>query len=298
MTSEANLKWLKETGRRYVLGTPRNELKKWKTELLDENGWQEARDGVQVKLLRGTDGEESFVLCRSADRANKEKAIHKRFADHIKAGLEPLERRLKNSRRKLAKGPIERQIGRLLGKNSRAAGRYCIEIEEDPTVASGLRLNWSIRDGWEEWAQISEGSYVLRSNVTEWTGETLWQTYTQLTQAEAAFRIHKSDLSLRPVWHQKTERVKAHILVCFLAYALFKTLEKWQQLAHLGNSPRLILEELKRIRSTDVVLPTAADPKTELRIRCVVRPDPAQATLLDHLGLRLPERLKIKQLSS
>jgi len=125
------------------------------------------------------------------------------------------------------------------------------------------------------------------TNVAEWTPEELWRTYIQLTEAEAAFRIHKSDLSIRPIWHQKAERVQAHILVCFLAYVLWKTLEQWQQRAGLGNSPRTILEEIGRIQSTDVVLPLADEP------RCVVRPDKAQAMLLDRLGLRLPERLRI-----
>ena len=125
------------------------------------------------------------------------------------------------------------------------------------------------------------------TNVTDWTSEELWRTYIQLTEAEAAFRIHKSDLSIRPIWHQKAERVQAHILVCFLAYVLWKTLEQWQQRAGLGNSPRTILEEIGRIQSTDVVLPLADEP------RCVVRPDKAQAMLLDRLGLRLPERLRI-----
>jgi transposase len=134
---------------------------------------------------------------------------------------------------------------------------------------------------------------VLRTNVSEWDAETLWHTYIQLTEAEAAFRIHKSDLSIRPIWHQKAERVQAHILVCFLAYVLWKTLEKWQSRAGLGNSPRTILEELGRFQSTDVVLPLAEEPSRELRIRCVVRPDKAQAALLDRLGLRLPERLRL-----
>lgn len=292
MASEANLEWLMSTGRRYVLGSPRGELRKWKSALLEKEGWQKARDGVEVKLMRGAGGKEVFVLCRSKNRATKETAIHQRFADRIKAGLEPLQRRLKNSRRKLAKDPIERQIGRLLGQNSRAAARFSIRVEEDPSVPSGLRLDWSIQSEWEQWNELSDGCYVLRSNVTEWTGETLWQTYIQLTQAEAAFRIHKSDLSLRPVWHQRADRVKAHILVCFLAFALYKTLEKWQEQAGLGNSPRMTLDEPRQIQSTDVVLPTAADPSTELRIRCIVRPDSTQALLLDRLGLRLPERLK------
>jgi hypothetical protein len=121
----------------------------------------------------------------------------------------------------------------------------------------------------------------------------MWKTYIQLSEVEAAFRIHKSELAIRPIWHQKEERVQAHILVCFLAYVLWKTLEQWQARAGLGNSPRTILDELARIQSTDVVLPLATEPPRDLRLRCVVRPDKAQAVLLDRLGLRLPERLRL-----
>ena len=114
----------------------------------------------------------------------------------------------------------------------------------------------------------------------------------QLTEAEAAFRIQKSDLAIRPIWHQREDRVQAHIFVCFLAYVLWKTLEQWQQRAGLGHSPRTILEELRRVQSTDVVLPT--HDGRDLRLRCVVRADPAQARLLDRLGLTLQERLRIR----
>jgi transposase len=133
---------------------------------------------------------------------------------------------------------------------------------------------------------------VLRSNIPDWSPEDLWRTYIQLTQAEAAFRIQKSELALRPVWHQRADRVQAHILVCFLAYVLWKTLEQWQHRAGLGQSPRTILDELRHIQSTDVILPTTDG--RELRLRCVVRPDKAQAALLDRLGLELPQRLRIR----
>jgi hypothetical protein len=121
------------------------------------------------------------------------------------------------------------------------------------------------------------------------------QTYIQLTQAEAAFRIQKSDLGLRPVWHQRKERVDAHIFVCFLAYVLWKTLEQWQHRAGLGNSPRLILDEAAELRSADVVLPIDEPGARELRLRRVVRPGKAQALLFDRLGLRIPERLRPRQ---
>jgi hypothetical protein len=120
----------------------------------------------------------------------------------------------------------------------------------------------------------------------------LWRTYIQLTEAEAAFRIHKSDLGIRPIWHHKADRIKAHILVCFLAYVLWKTMQKWQSKAGLGDSPRTIFTELSRIHSADIVLPLANSSGRALRIRCVVRPETEQAILLDRLGLTLPERLR------
>ena len=100
-----------------------------------------------------------------------------------------------------------------------------------------MRLVWSAKPEWDDWATHSEGCYVLRTNITDWDAETLWRTYIQLSEAEAAFRIHKSELSIRPIWHQRADRVQAHILVCFLAYVLWKTLEQWQSRAGLGNSP-------------------------------------------------------------
>jgi transposase len=166
-------------------------------------------------------------------------------------------------------------------------------LVEDKTVAAGARLEWTIRAAWETLQRHTEGGYVLRSNISDWSGETLWQTYIQLTQAEAAFRIQKSELSIRPIWHQKTERVQSHIFVCFLAHVLWKTLEQWQKRAGLGNSPRTLLQELARLHSADVVLPTAEARSRDITIRCVIRPEKPQAELLDRLGLRLPQRLRL-----
>ena len=293
MMSVENVEWLQETGHRYLLGTAKSELKRWSREIAEARDWQQVREGVEVKLCAGPQGGDTFLLCRSADRREKEKAMHERFARRIEARLERLARRLERSRKPLEREPIDRQIGRILGQNTRAAGRYQIRVVDDAERASKLRLVWSVHPEWDEWAGFSEGTYILRTNVSDWTPEELWRTYVQLTEAEAAFRIHKSDLSIRPIWHQKAERVQAHILVCFLAYVLWKTLEQWQRRAGLGSSPRTILEEIGRIQSTDVVLPLADNSRRELRIRCVVRPDKAQAMLLDRLGLRLPERLRV-----
>jgi hypothetical protein len=291
MTSAKNLAWLRQTGRRDLVGTPKSELRQWGRQLTEAHDWQVVRDGVEAKSCRGPDGQETFVLIRSHDRREKERAMHDRFRGRIEQGLGRLARRLSRARRPLDRGPVDRQLGRLLARNTRAAGRYTITLAADPTVAAGVRLVWAARPEWDDWAQASEGCYVLRSNIPDWSPEDLWRTYIQLSEAEAAFRIQKSELSIRPIWHQREDRVKAHILVCFLAYVLWKTLEQWQQRAGLGHSPRTILEELRRIQSTDVILPTVDG--RDLRLRCVVRPDPAQARLLARLGLDLPERLRM-----
>jgi len=293
MTSEDNLEWLRESGRRYLVGTPKTELRKWARQIADARDWHAVRDGIEAKQCVGPEGTETFVLVRSIERREKERAMHERFCRRIEAGLERLGQRVRRARRALDPRRLERQLGRLLERNQRAAGRYVIDFVPDPTVPAGVRLAWTARPEWDDWARWSEGCYVLRTNVADWTPEDLWRTYIQLTDAEAAFRIQKSELGLRPIWHQRADRVEAHILVCFLAYVLWKTLEQWQQRAGLGQSPRTILEELRGIQSTDVVLPT--EDGRELRLRCVVRPDAAQAALLDRLGLELPERLRIRR---
>src|SRR3989475_1125195 len=293
MTSEDNLEWLRESGRRYLVGTPKTELRKWARQIADARDWHAVRDGIEAKQCVGPEGTETFVLVRSMERREKERAMHERFCRRIEAGLERLGQRVRRARRALDPRRLERQLGRLLERNQRAAGRYVIDFVPDPTVPAGVRLAWTARPEWDDWARWSEGCYVLRTNVADWTPEDLWRTYIQLTDAEAAFRIQKSELGLRPIWHQRADRVEAHILVCFLAYVLWKTLEQWQQRAGLGHSPRTVLEELRRIQSTDVVLPT--EDGREIRLRCVVRPDAAQAALLDRLGLELPERLRIRR---
>ncbi len=292
MVSAENIAWLNATNRRYVIGTARTELRRFAKQLAEKIDWRQIREDVEVKICRGPDGSETFLLCRSASRIEKEKAMHERFSKRIEEGLQSLARRIEKSKTVLNRGALERQIGRLLERNSRAAARYSIAISEDPSVPAKVKLRWSQRTEWDHWAKLSEGTYILRSNIHDWTDEELWKTYIQLSEAEAAFRIHKSDLCIRPIWHHKQDRIKAHILICFLAYALWKTLQKWQSRAGLGDSPRTILTELSRIHSADIVLPLADGSKRELRLRCVVRPEREQQLLLQRLGLILPARLR------
>ena len=292
IASADNLAWLRQTGRRYIIGAPKSELKKFASALAAADGWRTVHQGVEVKLTRHPETEETVILCRSDDRRSKERAMHDKFSRRIETALERLAVRVTRSKRHLDPAPVNRQIGRILQQNQRAAARFTVELEPDACPA-GFRLHVAYNASFDDWAALSEGAYLLRSNITDWNDEQLWKGYIQLTQAEAAFRIQKDQLNVRPIWHQRSERVQAHILVCFLAFVLWKSLEMWQQRAGLGNSPRTVLEELTRIQSHDVVLPTAAHD--QIRLRCVTQPDAAQATLLDRLGIVLPKRMRLAE---
>jgi transposase len=292
MASADNLAWLRDSGRRYIMGAPKSELKKFGVELARKDGWRTVHEGVEVKLTRYPDTDETVILCRSADRRAKERAMHDKFSARIEAALSRLSARVARSKTRLDPAKVNRQIGRILQQNQRAAARFAITLEPDG-CAAGFRLAVAYNAAFDDWAALSEGAYLLRSNIADWSDQKLWKAYIQLTQAEAAFRIQKDQLNVRPIWHQREDRVQAHILVCFLAFVLWKSLEMWQQRAGLGNSPRTILEELARIQSHDVVLPTAT--YGQFRLRCVTQPDAAQAALLERLGIVLPKRMRLAE---
>jgi transposase len=286
MISEENLEYLRAGGRRYIVGTPKSQLRRFEQELLKAD-WQQVREGLEVKLCPSPDGKESFILCRSAERAAKEKAIHDRFEKRIEKGLTKLADSCRKKKQKL--GAIERRVGRLLEGNSRAAGLFRVKVVE--RLGGGVDVVWEKVEDWRAWAELSEGCYLLRSNVTDWDAEQLWRAYIQLTEAEAAFRIQKGDLGIRPIWHQKEERVQAHILVCFLAYVLWKMLGQMCKRAGLGNEPRKVFDEIAQIKAVDVVMPTKQG--TTIRKRCIAQPTKAQAVLLQMLDLHLPQRMKM-----
>jgi len=293
MASAENLAWLRQTGRRYIIGAPKSELKKFASALASSSGWRAVQEGVEVNLTRHPETDETVILCRSADRRSKEKAMHDEFSGRIDAALECLAARIASAKKRLDPAQINRQIGRILAHNQRAAARFAITLEPDGSPAS-FHLRVEHNATFDDWAALSEGAYLLRSNIGDWSDAQLWKAYIQLTQAEAAFRIHKDQLNLRPIWHQREDRVQAHILVCFLAFVLWKSLEMWQSRSGLGSAPRTILEELARIQSHDVIiLPTATHGN--IRLRCVTHPDPAQAARLDRLGIVLPKRMRLAE---
>ncbi len=222
--------------------------------------------------------------------------MHARFTARLEAGLQKL-RVAAESGRLTDLGLAQRRLGRLQERNWRAAGAFDVRITalNPPFGKARLAVTWKTNQRWGEWAALSEGCYLLRTTLTDADPATLWKQYIQLTEAEWAFRIEKDELEIRPIWHQHAERVEAHILVCFLAYVLWKALAQWMRGAGLGDAPRTLLEEFARIKSGDVVLETRrADgaPGQRVRIRCVTTPDAAQKVLLNRLGLTLPQRLR------
>jgi hypothetical protein len=289
MVSEANLAWLRQRGATYLVGTPKRQLKAHQAALLDQSGWQEARPGLAVKLVVPPEGTERFILCRSPDRAAKERAM-------LDRQLERLQGELHKIHTGLARAPeadlekAGRRIGRWLGKYPAAASVLVVTLNKDARGrACGLALTQ--RPEKLAWSRLAHGAYLLRTNHPADDPAQLWRWYIQLTQAEAAFRTGKSDLSLRPVFHQKTHRVEAHILVSFLSLALWRVLEQWIHAKGLGDCARQLLLELDELRSLDVVLPVRA--VGEVRLRVVPRPEPLLAQLLARLGLNLPSAPKI-----
>jgi transposase len=300
MVSEDNIEFLRDGGRRYIIGTPKSMLKKFEQDILKDD-WHSIRDGLEVKFVTmpssdydglqnvtpetSSGSPERFILCRSRERSKKEEGITQRFEKKIVDGLTRMKARCEKQKREPM--TVEREIGRLLGQNTRAAKLFDVKVTKTDTGAA--RIEWSKIEASRDWATLSAGCYLLRTNVADWTDEELWKAYIQLTEAEAAFRIHKSDLSLRPIWHQKEDRVLAHIFVCFVAYVLWKTLGQICVKAGLGNEPRRVLAELSDIRSMDVVLPTRSGP--EIRTRCISKPTDHQQILLEKLGLKLPAKI-------
>lgn len=290
MVSEENIEFMKKRGARYIVGTPKSMLRKFERELLTR-GWEEVHPGVAVKICECPEGtEETFVLCRSEGRKDKETAILNRFLDRLQAGLGKLKEQAEKGRLR-DRQQAERRIGRLLERNSRAGSLFTVTVNE---TGSGKwrRLAIDIKKSEDryDWALQSGGSYILRTNWTEADPKTIWKKYIQLTEVEDAFRTEKHDLGMRPIYHQKKDRTQAHILVCFLALSMWRTLQQWMKISGLGTAPRKLLEEMREVRSLDVLLP--ARDKT-IRVRVVSTPSKELKVLLQRMKIVFPNKPKI-----
>jgi hypothetical protein len=292
--SAANLEFIRSRGGQYIVGTPKALLRQVQGELSPE-GWQQVREGIEVKVIaHERHADETFVLCRSEERVGKEVGMLERFATRLEKGLEGMKKSAETGRLRCILKAHER-LGKLQEQNWRAAACFEVTI----TQADGrLQISWK-KD--EQKKRELCGCYLLRTNVAEKDPVKLWKQYIQLVDVEWAFRISKDELELRPVWHQQADRVKAHILVCFIAYAMWKTLSGWMSASGLGDAPRTLLEEIQSIQSGEVMLPLREANGTTgqtLVIRCVTQPDKHTGVLLSRLGLVLPNQLKRYRLAA
>jgi transposase len=284
--SEENLKAIRRRGGQYLVGTPRSKLKEFERELLADD-WHQIRPEVEVKRVGIPNGEETYILCRSTARKNKEQAIRSRFSARIEKALGGLEKRVATGHLK-NRDNIQRKIGGIQARYPQVADLYTIELRERDGV---LKLEWKLIADRADWQKAREGAYLLRTNLQAEDAEHLWKKYIQLTEVEAAFRALKTELSIRPFFHQLERRVKAHILVAFLGYALWVTLKHLLRRKNLGLSPAKALSLLSTLRSADIILPTTDG--REIRLRRVTTPSPEQKHLLEQLDIAIPERLDL-----
>lgn len=300
VVSEQNLAAIRKRGGQYLVGTPRSQMKRFEQELLADD-WTQVREGVEVKQVAIPQGEETYILCRTAGRKEKETAIRKRFSSSMEAALQRLAKTIESGRLK-DRHKMERRLGRIQARHPQVSDLFELELRDTP---EGVRLLWEIKKDRQVWRGLREGAYMLRTNLQAGSAEELWAQYMQLTEAEASFRTLKSELSIRPLFHQLEPRVKAHVLVAFLGYALWVTLKHW-----LKRRPAIVprptasgvsdaqplsamkaLALLATLQSADIVLPTTDG--REIRLRRITEPTAEQRELLRQLGLSLPTRFEL-----
>ena len=302
MISAKALKFLGQSGRRYLIATRRGELASFAKPLLTR-GWQRLKDNpdVEVKLLKRK--RVHYLLARSRPRRQKERAIRRRQRRGLTRALGKLRRQVEDGRLKDRDKILER-VGRLKGRFPKA--RPFVTITVAKAKPAGLSWTW-LREKFRA-ALAGDGAYRVRSNQDSWTATEFWETYIQLTVVERAFRVLQSELVLRPVWHHYSGRTQAPVMICVLAYALGKTLDHLAKSAGLETqihkpdphrakaspkprpmTPEVILRELGQIALGDIELETTDGQK--LALRRVARPMGEQKRIVEALRLEIPERL-------
>ena len=298
IVSEENLAAIRKRDGQYLTGTPRSQMKQFEAELLKED-WTQVRPEVKVKKVAIPQGEETYILCRTSGRKEKEKAIRNRFSNSMEIALKGLEKTIAAGRLK-DRNKMERRLGKIQARHPQVNDLYDVALKE---TAEGVRLFWQIKEDRKNWRESREGAYLLRTNLKAETAEELWSKYMQLTEAEASFRALKSELSIRPLFHQLEPRVKAHVMVAFLGYALWVTLKHllrrrpaivpkpWASGAENAQpmTPMRAIALLATLQSADIVLPTTDG--REIRLRRITEPTVEQKSLLQQLGISLPEHL-------
>ena len=302
IVSEENLAAIRKRGGQYLVGTPRSQMKQFEAELLKDD-WIQVRPEVEVKKIAIPQGEETFIMCRTSGRKEKEKAIRKRFSDRMENALKRLAKTIEAGRLQ-DRNKMERRLGRIQASHPQVNDLYEVALRD---TAAGVRLHWEIKEDRQVWRGLREGAYMLRTNLQAGTAEELWSRYMQLTEAEASFRALKSELSIRPLFHQLEPRVKAHVMVAFLGYALWVTLKHLlkrrpalvPQASRSGVDNAQALSAMKALallstlQSADIVLPTTDG--REIRLRRITEPSAEQKSLLHQLGLSLPEQFQLNR---
>src|ERR1700674_634166 len=302
IVSEENLQAIRKRGGQCLVGTPRSQMKQFEAELLKED-WTRVRPEVEVKKVAIPQGEETYILCRTTGRKEKEKAIRQRFSNQMEDALSRLGRTIETGRLK-DRNKMERRLGKIQARHPQVNDLYDLALRD---TAEGVRLSWQMKEDRKNWRESREGTYLLRTNLKAETAEELWTKYMQLTEAEASFRALKSELSIRPLFHQLEPRVKAHVMVAFLGYALWVTLKHLLKrrppiapkpsVSGVDNaqplSPMRALALLSTLQSADIVLPTT--DHREIRLRRVTEPTAEQKSLLRQPGISLPEHLQFNR---
>lgn len=302
IVSEENLEAIRKRGGQYLTGTPRSQMKQFEKELLNDD-WTHVRPEVEVQKVSIPGGEETYVLCRTAGRKEKEKAIRNRFSNSMEKALQGLEKSIVAGRLK-DRNKMERRLGKIQARHPQVNDLYDVSLRD---TVEGVRLFWQIKEDRKNWRESREGAYLLRTNLQAETAEELWAKYMQLTEAEASFRALKSELSIRPLFHQLEPRVKAHVMVAFLGYALWVTLKhvlkrrpaiaSKPSMSGVDNaqplSPMKVIALLSTLQSADIVLPTTDG--REIRLRRITEPTAEQKSLLRQLDITLPEHFQFNR---
>jgi transposase len=289
VVSEENLVAIRKRGGEYLVGTTRSKLKQFEQELLKDD-FEKIRPEVEVKQIKIPGGEETYILCRTVGRKEKEKAIRSRFVAKIEKALTGLAKRIADGKLK-DRGKMFMGLGRIQASHPQVADLYEMAVKD---TREGARLVWRQKPEQQQWLEAREGAYLLRTNLTADGAADLWKKYMQLTEVEAAFRTLKSELAIRPLFHQLERRVKAHVLVAFLGYALLVTLKHLLQRTGSEYSPANVLKRLAELYSVDIVLPTVEG--REIWLRRITKLDDQQQKILYQLQLPLPERLEPTQI--
>jgi len=289
--SEENLVTVRKHGGQYLVGTPRSKLKQFETQLWPDD-FEKIRPEVEVKQIQIPGGEETYLLCRTVGRKEKERAIRSGFVEKIEKALAGLEKRIAEGKRK-DRFKMERNLGRIQASHPQVADLYEMAVKD---TEEGARLVWRQKPEHLQGLEAREGAYLLRTNLTADSAADLWKKYIQLTEVEAAFRTLKSELAIRPLFHQLEKRVKAHVLVAFLGYALLVTLKHLLKRSASEYSPAKALKRLSELHSVDIVLPTVEG--REIWLRRITKLDEDQQKIFHQLQLQLPERLEPIQIQN